>query len=80
LTQLDKGDFFGHLPFLDMGHEPYSASVFGSEDLEIKTVDSDNLRREYENLSTTFKNILENLANCIAATSVLACEFKKKTS
>ncbi|MBW1939820.1 MAG: cyclic nucleotide-binding domain-containing protein [Deltaproteobacteria bacterium] len=80
LTQLDKGDFFGHLPFLDMGHEPYSASVFGSEDLEIKTLDSDNLRREYENLSTTFKNILENLANCIAATSVLACEFKKKTS
>jgi len=80
LTQLEEGDFFGHLPFLDMGHEPYSAAVFGSKDLEIETVDSDNLHREYEKISSTFKNILENLANCIAATSVLACDFKKKIS
>ncbi|NIV98069.1 cyclic nucleotide-binding domain-containing protein, partial [Candidatus Saccharibacteria bacterium] len=27
LAQLKKGDFFGRIPFLDMGHEPYSAAV-----------------------------------------------------
>ncbi len=27
---LQEGDYFGHMPFLDLGHEPYSASVFAS--------------------------------------------------
>ncbi len=80
LTNLNKGDFFGYVPFLDMGHEPYSASVFGSNDLDIKTVDSDNLRKEYEKLSSTYKNMMENVANCISATTILACEFQKKIS
>ncbi|MBW2643282.1 MAG: cyclic nucleotide-binding domain-containing protein [Deltaproteobacteria bacterium] len=34
LASLYPGDFFGHVPFLDMGQEPHSASVFGSKDLK----------------------------------------------
>jgi CRP-like cAMP-binding protein len=51
LVNLDTGDFFGHVPFLDIGQEPYSASVFGSEDLETDSIDYYPLQKEYEQLS-----------------------------
>lgn len=77
LANLDQGDFFGHLPFLDIGQEPYSASVFGSKDLKISEMDPKILEKEYKQLSPTFKNFIEHLANCILVTSMLACEFGK---
>ena len=78
LSTLNKGDFFGHVPFLDMGHEPYSAMVFGSKDLEIKKLGPEKLQKEYDQLSNTFKNIIENLGTCILATTMMTCEFQKK--
>jgi CRP-like cAMP-binding protein len=77
LANLYQGDFFGHLPFLDIGQEPYSASVFGSKDLKISEMDPNILEQEYNQLSSTFKNFIEHLANCILVTSMLACEFGK---
>ena len=77
LASLYPGDFFGHVPFLDMGQEPHSASVFGSKDLKISEIDPDILEKEYNQLSYTFKCFIEHLANCILATSMLACEFGK---
>ena len=47
LVRLKKGDFFGRIPFLDMGHEPYSAAVFSSENLKLAAVDSDKLKSEH---------------------------------
>jgi CRP-like cAMP-binding protein len=77
LANLYPGDFFGHIPFLDIGQEPYSASVFGSKDLKLSEMDPDILGKEYNQLSSTFKNFIEHLANCILVTSMLACEFRK---
>ena len=79
LASLYPGDFFGHVPFLDMGQEPHSASVFGSKDLKMSEMDPDILEKEYNQLSYTFKSFIEHLANCILATSMLACEFGKNT-
>lgn len=80
LAHLYEGDFLGNVPFLDIGHEPYSASVFASEGLiKVKTLNQDNLQKDYNKLSSTFKKIIENLATCISATSIKACEFHKKT-
>ena len=79
LATLYPGDFFGHIPFLDIGQEPYSASVFGSKDLDISEIDSDIFEKEYNQLMPTFKNFIEHLANCILVTSMLACEFRKIT-
>ncbi|MEE8481327.1 MAG: cyclic nucleotide-binding domain-containing protein [Desulfobacterales bacterium] len=78
LSTLNKEDFFGHVPFLNMGHEPYSAMVFGSKDLEIKKLGPEKLQKEYDQLSNTFKNIIENLGTCILATTMMTCEFQKK--
>lgn len=77
LANLYQGDFFGHLPFLDIGQEPYSASVIGSKDLKISEMDPKVLEQEYKQISPTFKNFIDHLANCILVTSMLACEFGK---
>ncbi len=78
LLNLYIGDFFGHIPFFDIGQEPYSASVFGSEDLKTKSIDIYPLQKEYEQLSTTFKHFLEFIATSISATTMMTCELQKK--
>jgi len=80
LAVLAPGDVFGRIPFLDIGHEPDTASVFGSADLKVTSLNVDDLRKEFDGLSTTFKNMLEHIATSITVTTRLACDFKKKTS
>jgi CRP-like cAMP-binding protein len=75
---LQKGDFFGHMPFLDLGHEPYSASVFASPDLKLTSMDPQELQREHDKLSSTLKNILAHLSTSISVTTLIACDFYKK--
>jgi len=71
LAQLQKGDFFGHIPFLTIGHEPFAAAVFSSPDLKLAAVDSKKVEAEYKRLSTTLRNIIDHLAACISATTLV---------
>ena len=75
---LQEGDCFGHIPFLDLGHEPYSASVFASPDLKLSSLDPQELQREHDKLSSTLKNILSHLATSISVTTLIASNFYKK--
>jgi len=75
---LQKGDCFGHIPFLDLGHEPYSASVFASPDLKLSSLDPQELQREHDKLSSTLKNVLAHMATSISVTTLIACNFYKK--
>ena len=78
LLHLYRDDFFGCMPFLNIGHEPESASVLASKDLKILTLNPEVLQKECDTISTTFKNILENLATCISSTTrVLNKQHKK---
>jgi CRP-like cAMP-binding protein len=79
LASLHSGDFFGNIPFLDLGQEPFNASVFGSENLKIDPMDPDGFRKEYQELTPTFKNFIEHVATCISVTSRVVCEFHKKS-
>ena len=78
LVRLKKGDFFGRIPFLDMGHEPFSAAVFSSENLKLAAVDSGKLKSEHEGLSSTLKNIIEHLATSVSVTTVVTCDYKNE--
>lgn len=78
LANFTKDDFFGPVPFLDMGQEPYSASILGSEDLKVKEMDIENFRSEHDGLSASFKNIIEHLGTCISVTTKTASDFQKK--
>lgn len=78
LANLYPGDFFGNISFLDLGQEPYQASVFGSEDFKANKIDPDILCEEHNQLSPTFKNFIEHVATCVSATSMVTCEYHKK--
>ena len=75
LIKLNKKDVFGHLPFFDIGHEPQFATIFGSKDLEIRAIDTPKLQQEYEDLSSTFKHLIEHSCHSISVTTGLVCEL-----
>jgi len=79
VARLQPGDFLGHVPFLDMGQEPYSASVFASEDLKLSALDPKALQKDHEKLSSTLQNILAHLASCISVTTLIASDYYKKS-
>ncbi len=79
LIRLQKGDFFGHVPFLDMGNEPQAASVFVSPSLKLTALDPKALQKEHEKLSSTLQNILAHLATSISVTTLIACDYYKKS-
>ncbi|MFO7963549.1 MAG: DUF4388 domain-containing protein [Desulfobacterales bacterium] len=78
LANLYPDDFIGKIPFIDMDHEHLSASVYVSKNLKVSEIDMSSWMAEYNRLSTTFKNIINNVAACMSATSMMTCEFKKK--
>lgn len=83
LCHLYKGDFFGDLPFLHLGHEPEGASIYGSENIKVAKVEAVTLQKEYNRLSTTFKNIVDNMATSMSVTADMVCNTlasKKATS
>ena len=75
LIKLNKKDVFGHVPFIDIGHEPRLASILGSGDLEIRSIDTDKLQKEHANLSRTFKHLIEHSCNSISVTTGLIREL-----
>jgi CRP-like cAMP-binding protein len=79
IAHLQEGDFFGHVPFLDMGQEPYSASVIASNNLKLNAMDPKTLQAEHEKLSSTLQNILAHLATCISITTLIATDYFKKS-
>ncbi len=78
VSYLEAGDFFGHVPFLDMGQEPYSASVFASKDIKLRALDPKALQEDHEKLSSTLQNVLAHLATCISLTTLIATDYYKK--
>lgn len=76
LLALGKGDVFGFVPFIDMGHEPRRASVLGSKDLKVNKLDVGKLQEEYEKLSSAFKGLIENVASCVSVTTRLAIHLQ----
>lgn len=79
LVKISEGDFFGTVPFLDLGHEPNSASIFATENLKTITLDTDQLSAEYERLSATYKKMIEHMANCTSATGMVVQSKLKKS-
>jgi len=79
VVHLKAGDFFGNIPFLDMGQEPNSASVYASKNLKISALDPKALQKDYEKLSSTLQNILAHLATCISVTTLIATDYYKKS-
>ena len=66
-------DFFGDVPFLYLGQEPEGASIYASENIKITKIEATSLHTEYNRLSSTFKNIVVNMATCMSVTADMVC-------
>ena len=78
LVELNKNDVFGTLPFIDIGHEPRSASIVGSDDLKVEKIDIQQLQKEYNNLSSTFRNMIYYVGTCITMTTKFVSLLHKR--
>ena len=76
LSMLKKGDVFGHIPFMDIGHEPRFASVIASNGLKIQKLDSQSYQAEYTKLPNTFRNFVYHIGNCISLTTSLMLQMQ----
>lgn len=78
LLTLEKNEFFGYMPFMDMYHEPRSALVLASKNLKINKLDLASLEKEYEQLSDTFRNMISSACACIFVTTKLAYHLHER--
>ena len=78
LLTLKKDDTFGNTQFLDFGHEPRSASVLVTDDLNVDKIDIAGLEREYNKLSITFKNLIFHLTSCVSMATRHIRQLNKK--
>lgn len=72
LFTLTEKDVFGYVPFIDIGHEPRFASVMASKDLHVNKLDIESLKKEFDNLSDTLKNLIIYTSTCIYTTTRVA--------
>lgn len=78
LGHLRKGDYFGRIPFLDCGQEPELAAILATSDFNALEVDITPFQHEYSQLSTTFKNFVDNVATCVAVSTNSLCDLQKR--
>ncbi|MCF8110546.1 MAG: cyclic nucleotide-binding domain-containing protein [Desulfobacteraceae bacterium] len=69
LMTLAPGDILGRIPNLNTAHEPYSAEVYVTGEFNAEKIDLTHVEREYEQLSATFKNMIQNMTNGISVTT-----------
>ena len=75
LATLNQNDVFGATPFINMGHDPQYTAVIASKDVKVDKINKDNLKREYDHLSPTFKNLVDNVGSCVSMTTKIACSM-----
>ena len=78
IGNLFPGDFIGKVPFIDIDPEPLTTFIYGSPNLVLEENNSDLLIQKFGKLSLMFKNIIDNTAAYVTATTTMVCEFKKK--
>jgi hypothetical protein len=75
LATLNRDDVFGSVPFIDMGHDPQHTAVVASKDVKVDRINKDHIKKEYDHLTPTFKNLVENVGSCVSMTTKIACSL-----
>jgi CRP-like cAMP-binding protein len=80
LSKLGPGDFVGKIPFLDIGHEPLTASVFATSTFKVDKPDITRLKEEYEGLSGMFRGLIDNVSTSVMVATRLAYDFQRRNA
>jgi len=78
ISNLFPGDFLGQIPFLDGNPDPLTTFIYGSANLVLEENNSDQILSKFNRLSPMFKNIIDNTAAYVTATTAMVCGFKHK--
>lgn len=77
LCQLSTNDVVGHIPFLSTSHEPHSASLYVSADFEYEPIDLKPVRKEFDQMTQTFKNLIQHTTSSISVTTARLFDIMK---
>jgi len=79
LCLLNPDDIVGNIPFLSTSHEPHSAEVYASDDFQTEEIDLIDLKEEYDELSTTLKNMILHTSTCLSVTTQRLIDILKNS-
>ncbi|MBU0992369.1 MAG: cyclic nucleotide-binding domain-containing protein [Proteobacteria bacterium] len=80
LMLLEESDFIGQLSFLDFGYDHEGITYYHSDDFKTEPLNLEMLHNEFNRLSETFKNIIDNMVSCISITTNIAISYIKKNT
>lgn len=76
MTPMRKEDILTSFLFNPSQSATGGPSGIHSNQHDLDSVNMEKMRREYEGLSRTFKNMMDYLATCVATTTTLACQLE----
>ncbi len=80
LCLLKADDIIGNIPFLSTSHEPHSAEVYVSDDFATEEIDLIDLKEDYDELSTTLKNMAFHTSTCLSVTTGRLMDILKNSN
>jgi CRP-like cAMP-binding protein len=76
LMTLEKNDVFGYVPFMNISPELPFTSLLGSNELELGNFDPKILKKEYDQLPGTLKNLIYYVSSNVSATTKFAINLQ----
>jgi hypothetical protein len=80
LITLEKNDVFGYVPFMNIAPELPFTSLLPSKDLELGKLDTKTLKKEYDQLSGTLRNLIYNVSSHVSVTTRFAINLQESES
>ncbi len=78
LITLEKNDVFGYVPFMNIAPELPFTLLLASRDLKLGNLDTKSLKKEYDQLSGTLKNLMYNVSSHVAVTTRFAINIQER--
>ena len=77
LLTLEKNDVFGYVPFMNIAPELPFTSLLASKDLKLGKLDPKSLKKEYDQLSGTLRNLIYNVGSHVSVTTRFAINLQE---
>ena len=80
LITLEKNDAFGYVPFMNIAPELPFTSLLASKDLKLGNLDRKTLKKEYDQLSGTLRNLIYYVSSNVSVTTRFAINLQERES
>ncbi|MBW2115594.1 MAG: DUF4388 domain-containing protein [Deltaproteobacteria bacterium] len=80
LITLEKNDAFGYVPFMNISPELPFTSLLASKDLKLGKLETKSLKKEYDQLSGTLRNLIYYVSSNVSVTTRFAINLQERES